>query len=112
MTKALYRNYKTREEPIVLEGDGEEEVEEEEEDVKRDMTLKNSGSSNTIEGQGRKGSRVQKIIEKGKANLSRSKSEISEHNRRILNHLSKGKSEISENNKRLLANFYQRVSVS
>ena len=49
--------------------------------------------------------RVQRILEKGKANLSRSKSELGEQHRKVLSQLSKGKSEITEQNRRILANI-------
>ena len=49
--------------------------------------------------------RVQRILEKGKANLSRSKSELGEQHRKVLSQLTKGKSGITEQNKRLLANI-------
>ena len=49
--------------------------------------------------------RVQRILEKGKANLSRSKSELGEQHRKVLSQLTKGKSGITEQNKRLFANI-------
>ena len=49
--------------------------------------------------------RVQRILEKGKANLSRSKSELGEQHRKVLSQLTKGKSGITEQNKRFLANI-------
>ena len=49
--------------------------------------------------------RVQRILEKGKANLSRSKSELGEQHRKVLSQINKGKSGISEQNKRFLANI-------
>ena len=49
--------------------------------------------------------RVQRIFEKGKANLSRSKSELGEQHRKVLSQINKGKSGITEQNRRFLANI-------
>ena len=48
---------------------------------------------------------VQKIIEKSKANLSRSKSELGEQHRKVLSSIKQGRNEITEQNRRLLANI-------
>ena len=64
---------------------------------KRDSTPKNSEPLHVP--------RVQKIFEKGKANLSRSKSELGEQHRKVLSQINKGKSGITEQNRRLLANI-------
>ena len=52
--------------------------------------------------------RVQKFLEKGKASLSRSKSELGEQHKKMISHLSKGRSEITEQSKKLLANLSNR----
>lgn len=49
--------------------------------------------------------RMQKMIEKSKLNLSRSKSELGEQHKRMISHLTRGKSELSEQNKRILASL-------
>ena len=51
------------------------------------------------------GNKMQKLLEKGKVNLSRSKSELGEQHKRMISHLSRGKNEISEQNKRILASL-------
>ena len=48
---------------------------------------------------------MQNLLKKGRANLSRSKSELGDHNRKILQQLSRQRTEIGEQNKRLLASF-------
>ena len=50
-------------------------------------------------------SQVQKILEKSKANLSRSKSELGEQHRKVLSSIKQGRNEITEQNRRLLANI-------
>ena len=52
--------------------------------------------------------RVQKFLEKGKASLSRSKSELGEQHKKMISHLSKSRNEITEQNKKLLANLSTR----
>ena len=54
---------------------------------------------------GTKVQRMQDLLRKGKANLSRSKSELGEHNRKILQQINRGRSGLSEQNKKLLANI-------
>jgi hypothetical protein len=49
--------------------------------------------------------KVTKILEKGKASLSRSKSELGEQHRKMISHLSRGKCGITEQNKKLMANL-------
>ena len=65
---------------------------------KKDNKKLNNGDSS-------QGPKVQSILEKGKANLSRSKSELGEQHRKVLSQLNKGKSGITEQNKRFLANI-------
>ena len=48
---------------------------------------------------------MQKILEKGKVNLSRSKSELGEQHKKMISHLTKGRSEISEQNRKLMASL-------
>ena len=55
-------------------------------------------------GTGGTGNRVQRILERSKASLSRSKSELGEQHKRIVWHLSKS----AEHNRRLLANLGSR----
>ena len=52
-----------------------------------------------------KASQVQRILEKSKANLSRSKSELGEQHRKVISQINKGRNEITEQNRRLLANI-------
>jgi len=52
--------------------------------------------------------RVQRMLEKSKASLSRSKSELGEQHRRVAAHLSRGHKELSEQNRKLLANISSR----
>ena len=79
--------------------------------IENDPIVENSQDSNTLEykseakSPGRKVQRMQNLLKKGRANLSRSKSELGEHNRKILQQLNKGKSGLSEHNKKLLANI-------
>ena len=49
--------------------------------------------------------KMQNLLKKGRANLSRSKSELGEQNRKILQHLSRHRSGLGEHNRRLLASF-------
>eukprot|EP00095_Tigriopus_kingsejongensis_P004097 maker-scaffold764_size101305-snap-gene-0.29 protein:Tk04097 transcript:maker-scaffold764_size101305-snap-gene-0.29-mRNA-1 annotation:"mitogen-activated protein kinase kinase kinase kinase 5 isoform x7" len=49
--------------------------------------------------------RMQKMLEKSKQNLSRSKSELGEQHKRMISHLSRSKNELSEQNKRILASL-------
>ncbi|XP_059087695.1 uncharacterized protein LOC131884074 [Tigriopus californicus] len=49
--------------------------------------------------------RMQKMIEKSKLNLSRSKSELGEQHKKMISHLTRGKTELSEQNKRILASL-------
>ena len=53
--------------------------------------------------------KMQNLLKKGRANLSRSKSELGEQNRKIIQHLSRQRSELGEQNKRLLASFRQKA---
>ena len=69
----------------------------------QDRTLENKSSERP---QGaKKVQKMQNLLKKGKANLSRSKSELGDHNRKILQQLSRQRTEIGEQNKRLLASF-------
>ena len=52
------------------------------------------------------------MLEKGKENLSRSKSELGEQHRKMISHLSRGRSEIQEQNKRILARVTMGVEKS
>ena len=49
--------------------------------------------------------KMQNLLKKGRANLSRSKSELGEHNRRIIQQISRHRSELGQQNRRLLASF-------
>jgi hypothetical protein len=77
----------------------------------KDNTLQNNYDPSNVEnktsnnGEPPQVPRVQRILEKGKANLSRSKSELGEQHRKVLSQLTKGKSGITEQNKRFLANI-------
>jgi len=79
--------------------------------IENDPIVESSQDSNTLEykseakSPGRKVQRMQNLLKKGRANLSRSKSELGEHNKKILQHLNKGKSGLTEHNKKLLANI-------
>ena len=55
------------------------------------------------------GTKVQRILEKGKVNLSRSKSELGEQHKKIVSHLSRGRSELSEQNKKIMATLTSGV---
>ena len=76
-----------------------------------DLTLTHNNSDNCYDSasqqqqQQQGGNKMQKLLEKGKVNLSRSKSELGEQHKRMISHLSRGKTEISEQNKRILANL-------
>lgn len=49
--------------------------------------------------------RVQNLLKKGRENLNRSRSELGDHNRKILQQLTRHRSDFGEQNKRLLASF-------
>ena len=49
--------------------------------------------------------KMQNLLKKGRANLSRSKSELGEQNRRIIEQISRHRSELGQQNRRLLASF-------
>ena len=51
---------------------------------------------------------VSKILEKGKASLSRSKSELGEQHKKMISHWKSSKNELSEQNRKLLANIEQK----
>merc|ERR1712106_129304 len=82
--------------------------------IESDPIVENSQDGGTLEykgeakSPGRKVQRMQNLLKKGRANLSRSKSELGEHNRKILQQLNKGKSGLSGHNKKLLANIRQK----
>ena len=86
--------------------------------VESDPIVENFQDSGTLEykgeakSPGRKVQRMQNLLKKGKANLSRSKSELGEHNRKILQQLNKGRSGFSGHNKKLLANIKQKEGES
>lgn len=54
---------------------------------------------------------IGKFLEKGKASLSRSKSELGEQHKKMISHWSRSKNEISEQNKKLLANIEQKFKL-
>ena len=49
--------------------------------------------------------KMQNLLKKGRANLSRSKSELGEQNRKIIEQISRHRSELGQQNRRLLASF-------
>ena len=55
--------------------------------------------------QSNKMQRVQNLLRKGRENLNRSRSELGDHNRKILQQLTRHRSDFEEQNKRLLASF-------
>ena len=68
-----------------------------------------SGNGQDQQSQNKESSfRVTKFLEKGKASLSRSKSELGEQHKKMISHLSKSRNEITEQNKKLLANLSTR----
>jgi len=99
-----------------MESDGDKEVVRKSSmiRVESDPIVENFQDSGTLEykgeakSPGRKVQRMQNLLKKGKANLSRSKSELGEHNRKILQQLNKGRSGFSGHNKKLLANIKQK----
>ena len=82
--------------------------------IESDPIVESSQDANTLEykgeakSPGRKVQRMQNLLKKGRANLSRSKSELGEHNRKILQQLNRGKSGLSGQNKKLMANIRQK----
>ena len=54
---------------------------------------------------GNKVQKMQNLLKKGRANLSRSKSELSDQNRKMLQQLTRHRSELGQHNRRLLASF-------
>ncbi len=60
-------------------------------------------TTNSFGNSGRR--RVQRILEKGRVNLSRSKSELGEQHKKMVSQLSRGRAEITEQNRRLLASI-------
>lgn len=62
-----------------------------------------AGGTGSVGSAGRR--KVHRMLEKGRANLSRSKSELGEQHKRMVSHLSRGRAEITEQNRKLLASI-------
>ena len=60
---------------------------------------------NAERSQGKKVQKVQNFLKKGRANLNRSKSELGDHNKKILQQITRHRSELGEQNRRLFASF-------
>ena len=84
------------------------------EDGSSDTMVRNNNSNNNNNNNRRRlssgGTRVQRILERGKVNLSRSKSELGEQHKKMISHLNRGKHELSEQNKKLMANLSSKVN--
>lgn len=73
-------------------------------------SINNNSSSNSNTNSGkRRASGVQRILERSKVNLSRSKSELGEQHKKMISHLTKSRNELSEQNKRILASLSSGV---
>ena len=73
---------------------------------------KNKSQNSSPQKDGTKVAGVHKILEKGKASLSRSKSELGEQHKKMISHWSRSRNEISEQNRKLLANIEQKFKGS
>ena len=68
-----------------------------------------NGTAEKSSNSGEKAEIFGKILEKSRASLSRSKSELGEQHKKMISHLTRGKTEISETNKKLLANLSKKL---
>ena len=78
------------------------------ETINKQSSSNNFTSSNNKNQDPNSSFRVQKFLEKGKASLSRSKSELGEQHKKMISHLSKRGNDLTEQNKKLLANLSSR----
>ena len=116
----LLRRHENNIGPEELESDNEVEADDEDGTLVRGSRPMNNGSGkfrsksrvNGVTSENKEDiTGVHKILEKGKASLSRSKSELGEQHKKMISHWKFGKNEITEQNRKLLANLGSQTTM-